>query len=89
MVHLPFYLQNSGLRKVKIAQQTSQSHRKLNGGAWNDADENINLAGNSLLGRSVSLLNRFENTIEINNFYCSYRVEDYRPKVPSCLVQKN
>ncbi|XP_050438171.1 kinase D-interacting substrate of 220 kDa B isoform X2 [Adelges cooleyi] len=28
MVHLPFFLQNSGLRKVKLAQKSSQSHRK-------------------------------------------------------------
>lgn len=28
MVHLPFYLQNSGLRKVKVAQKSAQSHRK-------------------------------------------------------------
>ncbi|XP_075221124.1 ankyrin repeat-rich membrane spanning isoform X1 [Lycorma delicatula] len=28
MVHLPFFLQNSGLRKVKMAQKSSQSHRK-------------------------------------------------------------
>lgn len=28
MVHLPFYLQNSGLRKVKVAQQTALQHRK-------------------------------------------------------------
>ncbi|KAF5290012.1 hypothetical protein FQR65_LT11678 [Abscondita terminalis] len=54
MVHLPFYLQNSGLRKVKIAQQTSQNHRKLNVTSWNDVDDNVNYAGNSLLGRSLS-----------------------------------
>lgn len=28
MIHLPFYLQNSGLRKVKIAQQTALNHKK-------------------------------------------------------------
>lgn len=28
MVHLPFFLQNSGLRKVNLAQKSSQSHRK-------------------------------------------------------------
>ncbi|XP_050529319.1 kinase D-interacting substrate of 220 kDa B-like [Daktulosphaira vitifoliae] len=28
MVHLPFFLQNSGLRKVKLAQKSSQLHRK-------------------------------------------------------------
>lgn len=28
MVHLPFFLQNSGLRKLKTAQKSSQSHRK-------------------------------------------------------------
>ncbi|CAH0555430.1 unnamed protein product [Brassicogethes aeneus] len=49
MVHLPFYLQNSGLRKVKVAQQTAQSHRKNTGTAWTDED---NL--NSFLGRSSS-----------------------------------
>ncbi|KAK4875156.1 hypothetical protein RN001_011578 [Aquatica leii] len=54
MVHLPFYLQNSGLRKVKLAQQTSQNHRKLTVASWNEVDDNVNLAGNSLLGRSLS-----------------------------------
>ncbi|VVC44300.1 Hypothetical protein CINCED_3A012526 [Cinara cedri] len=28
MVHLPFFLQNSGLRKVKLAQKSAQFHRK-------------------------------------------------------------
>lgn len=55
MVHLPFYLQNSGLRKVKIAQQTAQAHRKSNASNWNDQDENVALGG-GLLGRSVSTL---------------------------------
>ncbi|KAB0794943.1 hypothetical protein PPYR_11782 [Photinus pyralis] len=54
MVHLPFYLQNSGLRKVKIAQQTSQYHRKMTLGGWNDVDDNVNIAGNNLLVRSLS-----------------------------------
>ncbi|XP_015122947.1 kinase D-interacting substrate of 220 kDa B isoform X2 [Diachasma alloeum] len=35
MVHLPFYLQNSGLRKVKVAQQTAQFVSKKTGGSWN------------------------------------------------------
>ncbi|XP_011303261.1 kinase D-interacting substrate of 220 kDa isoform X2 [Fopius arisanus] len=35
MVHLPFYLQNSGLRKVKVAQQTAQFMSKKTGGSWN------------------------------------------------------
>lgn len=55
MVHLPFYLQNSGLRKVKIAQQTANSHRKGTSLAWNEGDDSINLGG-ALLGRSVSTL---------------------------------
>ncbi|KAF5273996.1 hypothetical protein FQA39_LY01111 [Lamprigera yunnana] len=54
MVHLPFYLQNSGLRKVKLAQQTSQSHRKLTVASWNEVDDNVNMAGHNLLGRSLS-----------------------------------
>lgn len=50
MVHLPFYLQNSGLRKVKVAQQTAQVHRKSNGTNWADNEDNVNMG---LLGRSV------------------------------------
>lgn len=55
MVHLPFYLQNSGLRKVKVAQQTAAAHRKAqaSAGGWSENDENIN----TFLARSVSLLN--------------------------------
>lgn len=49
MVHLPFYLQNSGLRKVKVAQQTAQVHRKNTGNTWSENEE---VGG--LLGRSVS-----------------------------------
>nr|XP_023022551.1 kinase D-interacting substrate of 220 kDa-like [Leptinotarsa decemlineata] len=49
MVHLPFYLQNSGLRKVKIAQQTAAAHRKQTG-AWTENEENLN----SFLARSSS-----------------------------------
>lgn len=52
MVHLPFYLQNSGLRKVKVAQQSAAAHRKQTG-AWAD-EENLN----SFLARSVSILLR-------------------------------
>lgn len=48
MVHLPFYLQNSGLRKVKIAQQTAQAHRKIMTN-WADNDENLT----NFLARSV------------------------------------
>nr|CAD7429737.1 unnamed protein product [Timema monikensis] len=40
MVHLPFYLQNSGLRKVKVAQQTAHHHRKSMS-AWADAEETV------------------------------------------------
>nr|CAD7404607.1 unnamed protein product [Timema poppensis] len=40
MVHLPFYLQNSGLRKVKVAQQTAYHHRKSMS-AWADAEETV------------------------------------------------
>lgn len=50
MVHLPFYLQNSGLRKVKVAQQTAATHRKQTG-AWGENEENLN----SFLARSVSI----------------------------------
>lgn len=50
MVHLPFYLQNSGLRKVKVAQQTAAAHRKQTG-SWATDDENLN----SFLARSVRL----------------------------------
>ncbi|XP_018570623.1 kinase D-interacting substrate of 220 kDa B isoform X3 [Anoplophora glabripennis] len=49
MVHLPFYLQNSGLRKVKIAQQTAAVHRKQTG-SWSADDDNLN----SFLARSSS-----------------------------------
>ncbi|XP_060527661.1 kinase D-interacting substrate of 220 kDa B isoform X3 [Cylas formicarius] len=51
MVHLPFYLQNSGLRKVKIAQQTASAHRKATTSAgWSENDENLN----TFLARSSS-----------------------------------
>ncbi|CAH1969298.1 unnamed protein product [Acanthoscelides obtectus] len=49
MVHLPFYLQNSGLRKVKIAQQTASAHRKQTGG-WSENEENLT----NFLARSSS-----------------------------------
>lgn len=49
MVHLPFYLQNSGLRKVKVAQQTAQVHRKSTATTWGESED---VGG--LLGRSVS-----------------------------------
>uniref|UniRef100_A0A1B6DF02 Uncharacterized protein n=2 Tax=Clastoptera arizonana TaxID=38151 RepID=A0A1B6DF02_9HEMI len=39
MVHLPFYLQNSGLRKVKVAQKSSQSHRKSIGNPYDNQQE--------------------------------------------------
>ncbi|XP_024945713.1 kinase D-interacting substrate of 220 kDa isoform X2 [Cephus cinctus] len=51
MVHLPFYLQNSGLRKVKVAQQTAQHSKKT---AWNEAEESVNYATTSAIHHSVS-----------------------------------
>ncbi|XP_043467712.1 kinase D-interacting substrate of 220 kDa isoform X5 [Leptopilina heterotoma] len=51
MVHLPFYLQNSGLRKVKVAQQTAQHSKKI---VWNEAEESVNYAASSSIHRSVS-----------------------------------
>ncbi|CAG9821942.1 unnamed protein product [Phaedon cochleariae] len=49
MVHLPFYLQNSGLRKVKVAQQSAMAHWKQKGN-WTENEENLN----SFLARSSS-----------------------------------
>ncbi|XP_068991916.1 kinase D-interacting substrate of 220 kDa B isoform X5 [Neodiprion pinetum] len=51
MVHLPFYLQNSGLRKLKVAQQTAQYHKKS---AWTEAEDSINYATTSAIHHSVS-----------------------------------
>ncbi|XP_012282604.1 kinase D-interacting substrate of 220 kDa isoform X3 [Orussus abietinus] len=51
MVHLPFYLQNSGLRKVKVAQQTAQHSKKT---TWTEAEESVNYATTSAIHRSVS-----------------------------------
>ncbi|XP_058810678.1 kinase D-interacting substrate of 220 kDa B-like [Phymastichus coffea] len=52
MVHLPFYLQNSGLRKVKIAQQTALHSTKK--ATWNEAEESVNYATTNPVHRSVS-----------------------------------
>ncbi|XP_076680396.1 ankyrin repeat-rich membrane spanning isoform X3 [Andrena cerasifolii] len=51
MVHLPFYLQNSGLRKVKIAQQTAQHSRKT---TWTEAEESVTYTAASTMHHSVS-----------------------------------
>ncbi|KAL2720804.1 kinase D-interacting substrate of 220 kDa isoform X5 [Vespula squamosa] len=51
MVHLPFYLQNSGLRKVKVAQQTALHSKKT---TWSEAEESINYAATSTMHHSVS-----------------------------------
>ncbi|KOC69442.1 Kinase D-interacting substrate of 220 kDa [Habropoda laboriosa] len=51
MVHLPFYLQNSGLRKVKVAQQTAQHSRKT---MWTEAEESVNYTASSTMHHSVS-----------------------------------
>lgn len=51
MVHLPFYLQNSGLRKVKVAQQTAQYYKKT---VWTEAEESVNYTATSTMHHSVS-----------------------------------
>ncbi|XP_078035636.1 ankyrin repeat-rich membrane spanning isoform X2 [Augochlora pura] len=51
MVHLPFYLQNSGLRKVKIAQQTAQHSRKT---TWTEAEESVNYTTTNTMHHSMS-----------------------------------
>ncbi|RLU26571.1 hypothetical protein DMN91_000367 [Ooceraea biroi] len=51
MVHLPFYLQNSGLRKVKVAQQTAQYYKKT---AWTEAEESVTYTASNTMHHSVS-----------------------------------
>ncbi|XP_066585222.1 kinase D-interacting substrate of 220 kDa isoform X2 [Prorops nasuta] len=51
MVHLPFYLQNSGLRKVKVAQQTAQHSKKT---MWTEAEESVNYTTSNTMHHSVS-----------------------------------
>lgn len=51
VVHLPFYLQNSGLRKVKVAQQTAQHCKRT---AWSEAEESVNYTATSTMHHSVS-----------------------------------
>ncbi|XP_032676963.1 kinase D-interacting substrate of 220 kDa B isoform X3 [Odontomachus brunneus] len=51
IVHLPFYLQNSGLRKVKVAQQTAQHCKKT---VWSEAEESVNYTATSTMHHSVS-----------------------------------
>ncbi|XP_054258040.1 kinase D-interacting substrate of 220 kDa B isoform X3 [Macrosteles quadrilineatus] len=41
MVHLPFYLQNSGLRKIKTAQKCAQSHRKSIVQTYEQSEQNL------------------------------------------------
>lgn len=51
MVHLPFYLQNSGLRRVKIAQHTAHmSHRRATVTGGSGMED----SGGPTLGRSIS-----------------------------------
>jgi len=67
MVHLPFFLQNSGLRKVKLAQKSSQSHRKS---VTNQMDE---------CGLVHSVINFDKNIIYllfINNYNCRLLLGD-------------
>lgn len=51
MVHVPFYLQNSGLRKVKVAQQTAQHYKKT---TWYETEESVNYATTSTIHHPVS-----------------------------------
>ncbi|XP_014470021.1 PREDICTED: kinase D-interacting substrate of 220 kDa isoform X2 [Dinoponera quadriceps] len=51
IVHLPFYLQNSGLRKVKVAQQTAQHCKRT---AWSEAEESVNYTATGTMHHSVS-----------------------------------
>ncbi|KAH0569139.1 kinase D-interacting substrate of 220 kDa B isoform X2 [Cotesia glomerata] len=52
MVHVPFYLQNSGLRKVKVAQQTAQHYNKK--ATWYETEESVNYATTSTMHPPVS-----------------------------------
>ncbi|CAG0881069.1 unnamed protein product [Darwinula stevensoni] len=54
LVHLPFYLQNSGLRKVKVAQTTAGLHfaRRV----WVESEEPLEIPGGSRSLRSESML---------------------------------
>ncbi|XP_049858446.1 kinase D-interacting substrate of 220 kDa B isoform X1 [Schistocerca gregaria] len=66
MVHLPFYLQNSGLRKVKVAQATAVHHHKSNA-TWTENEENVALAAttsavSSVSGRRLSSESGFSST---------------------------
>ncbi|CAL4067998.1 unnamed protein product [Meganyctiphanes norvegica] len=41
IVHLPFYLQNSGLRKVKLAQQAADRHKGKSQSMWTEVETDI------------------------------------------------
>ncbi|KAL7300780.1 hypothetical protein TKK_0006756 [Trichogramma kaykai] len=51
MVHLPFYLQNSGLRQLKVAQNTARENNRK--AMWSEAEESANYAANPIQ-RSMS-----------------------------------
>nr|XP_022916026.1 kinase D-interacting substrate of 220 kDa isoform X5 [Onthophagus taurus] len=62
MVHLPFYLQNSGLRKVKVAQQTANAHKKVLASASNE--EGLSVPSRSLSSRRLSSENALMSSTE-------------------------
>ncbi|XP_017768310.1 PREDICTED: kinase D-interacting substrate of 220 kDa isoform X3 [Nicrophorus vespilloides] len=64
MVHLPFYLQNTGLRKVKVAQQTASIPRKSNAAATTSNDDALSVTGKSLSARRLSSENTLLSSTE-------------------------
>ncbi|XP_052119643.1 kinase D-interacting substrate of 220 kDa B isoform X5 [Frankliniella occidentalis] len=54
MVHLPFYLQNSGLRNVKVAQNAAMHHRKSQPGFESSDDGYLGYPAHSQTSRRLS-----------------------------------
>ncbi|XP_034241377.1 kinase D-interacting substrate of 220 kDa B isoform X3 [Thrips palmi] len=54
MVHLPFYLQNSGLRNVKVAQTAAMQHRKSQPGFESSDDGFLGYASHNQASRRLS-----------------------------------
>ena len=51
IVHLPFYLQNSGLRKVKQAQQVAERARSKSSSTWLEVEtDSVSMATTSAMG---------------------------------------
>jgi len=95
LVHLPFYLQNAGLRKVKTAQQAAITLKNPRGPTitsnhaavlnWLEADDTAHNAGPSVINFKKIIFRTYDHTFAMNSKIQSFSLNEWFNKNVSAI----